>query len=43
LHSTNFPLVEEWDEFALREGSEVGLNALDKLRDAAPLVVAARV
>jgi hypothetical protein len=43
LHSTNFLLVEERHEFALREGSEVGLDAFDKLGDAALLVVAPRV
>jgi hypothetical protein len=41
LHPGNFLLVEERYEFALREGSEVGLDALDELRDAALLVVAA--
>lgn len=30
LHPDNFLLVEEWHEFALREGSEVGLDALDE-------------
>ena len=41
LHPDNLLLVEEGNELALREGSEVGLDALDKLRDAALLVVAA--
>jgi hypothetical protein len=39
----NFLLVKEGHELTLREGSEVGLDALNKLRDAALLVVAARV
>lgn len=43
LHPGNFPLVKERHEFALREGGEVGLDALDKLGDAALLVVVARV
>jgi len=30
----NFPLVKERHQFALREGSEVGLDPFDKLRDA---------
>ena len=42
-HAVDFLLVEERHEFALCERSEISLDALDKLRDAALLVVAARV
>lgn len=41
--AVDFVLVEEGNEFALRAGREVGLDALNKLRNAALLVVAARV
>ena len=42
-HAVDFLPVKERHEFPLRKGSEVGLDALDKLRDAALLIVAARV
>lgn len=34
-HAVDFMLVEKGNEFALSEGSEVGLDTLDKQRDAA--------
>ena len=43
LHPVDFLLVKERHEFPLREGSEVGFDALDKLRNAALLVVAAGI
>ena len=43
LHPVDFLLVEERHKFALRKGSEVSLDALDKLRDAALLIVTARI
>jgi len=42
-HTVNFLLVKERHEFALREGREVGLDALDELGDSALPVVAAGV
>jgi hypothetical protein len=43
LHPGNFLLVEKRHKFALREGHEVGLDALNKPCDVALLVVAPRV